>query len=378
MHEQDRSLAIDWGDGERGPTEVRLRGRVGLAEAERLWSELLGPARTRSGPVHVELSGVERMDGAGAAMLLAIRAEVKLGGGHLELSGARPGIQRLLEDYGCPTEHQCLAPPPKRIGTLDHVGRATVGTIATLREILSFLGNLVAATLAAVREPRSVNWRDLGKLMERAGADGLPIVLILNGLVGFIIALQAAHQLAPFGAGIFIADMVGLSMTRELAPLMTAIIVAGRSGAAFAAELGTMNVSEEIDALRAMHVDPHRHLVLPRVIALCAVVPLLTIGADVVGCLGGLVVVMTSLDIGPESYFNALQNRLDLWDVGGGLLKSVVFALTIALIACQRGLWARNGAQGVGSATTSAVVAIILALIVWDTIFTVLFNVLGI
>jgi phospholipid/cholesterol/gamma-HCH transport system permease protein len=184
-------------------------------------------------------------------------------------------------------------------------------------------------------------------------------------------------QLRQFGANIFVADLVALSITRELGPLMTAIIVAGRSGAAFSAELGTMKVSEEIDALRTLGLDPYLFLVFPRVIALILVMPLLTILADVVGILGGLLVALLGLDLTVNAYLLETRKALDLWDVGSGILKSLVFALNVALIACQRGLATSGGAEGVGRATTSAVVSSLFALVVLDAIFTMLFNAFG-
>src|SRR5581483_2143691 len=190
-------------------------------------------------------------------------------------------------------------------------------------------------------------------------------------------AFQAAVQLKQFGANIFVADLVGLSITRELAPLMTAIIVAGRSGAAFSAELGTMKVSEEIDALRTLGLDPYLFLVFPRVLALVVVLPLLTILADAVGILGGLLVALLGLDLTANAYVVETQKALHLWDVSSGLLKSLVFGLQIGLIACQRGLATRGGAEGVGRATTSAVVTSLFALVVTDAIFTMLFNAFG-
>src|SRR5207248_203405 len=219
-----------------------------------------------------------------------------------------------------------------------------------------FIGDVALAGANAVRVPVSINWGDVPRLVERAGADSLPIVLVINFLVGLVTAFQAAVQLRQFGANIFVADLVGLSVTRELAPLMTAIIVAGRSGAAFSAELGTMRVSEEIDALRTLGLDPYGFLVFPRVIALALVLPLLTILADVVSIAGGLLVAMLGLDLTANAYLLQTQKAVGLWDVFSGCLKTVFFGLSVALIACQRGLAARGGAEGVGRATTSAAV----------------------
>jgi phospholipid/cholesterol/gamma-HCH transport system permease protein len=183
--------------------------------------------------------------------------------------------------------------------------------------------------------------------------------------------------LKQFGANIFVADLVALSITRELGPLMTAIIVAGRSGAAFAAELGTMRVSEEIDALVTLGLDPYRFLVLPRVLALLVVTPLLTFLADLCGILGGLLVALLTLDLTVGSFLRETRSALELWDVGSGLVKSVAFGLVLALIACQRGLAASGGAEGVGRAATSAVVTSLFALVLMDALFTVLFNAFG-
>ncbi len=357
---------------------LRLSGVLALGSAGELWGALRRLPEGAGRSVRVDLSGVRSAEGAAIALLLEARGQARLRGHEIELLGASPDIARLLELYGCPTEHPCLRPPPQEPGLIEGVGRATAGILVALRDVFGFLGDLLVSLAAALRAPFSVHWRDVPRLAERAGADGLPIVLLINFLVGAIIALQASYQLSRFGADIFVADLVGLATTRELAPLMTAIIVAGRSGAAYAAELGTMRVSEEIDALRVMGIDPLRQLVFPRALAMFLMVPLLTMAANVIACVGGLVVATTQLDLEADVYFKQLRAAVGLWDIGGGLIKSAVFAITITLIACQRGLATRGGAAGVGSATTSAVVTILFALIVWDAIFTSLFNALGI
>jgi phospholipid/cholesterol/gamma-HCH transport system permease protein len=210
--------------------------------------------------------------------------------------------------------------------------------------------------------------------MERTGADAVPIVVLINFLVGFVMAFQGAVQLKQFGANIFVADLVALSVARELGPLMTAIIVCGRSGAAFAAELGTMKVSEEIDALRTMGFGPIRYLVLPRTVALMLVMPMLTLLADLVAIGGGLLVGILSLDLTISAYLGETRSALTLWDVLSGVLKSVVFALAISLISCQQGFATTGGAEGVGRRTTSSVVASLFALILIDAGFTVFFH----
>jgi len=361
-----------------GVSALRVSGRLALRDGGALHARLQRELALGSDALRIDLAGVERLDGGSAALLLAARAEARERGRDVDFAEAPQEASVLLGRYGCPSEFTCLRSAPRSIGTLDHVGRATVRAVDGLKDILDFVGDLASSLAAAVRSPRTVRWRDVGGLMERSGADGVPIVLLINFLVGLIMGLQAAEQLRRFGADIFVADLVGLSVTRELGPLMTAIIVAGRSGAAFAAELGTMRVSEEVDALRSLRLDPLRHLVFPRVIALMAVVPILTLGADVVGCVGGLFVALYSLDLTMVAYVTELKDTLDVWDVFGGLIKSAVFAATITLISCQRGLATRGGAAGVGTSTTTAVVAILFALIVWDALFTLLYNALGI
>jgi phospholipid/cholesterol/gamma-HCH transport system permease protein len=365
---------------EKGPStgavdELRLSGSLELTEGETLWGELrrqLGPSRK----VRLDLSKVEKADGACVSLLVALQAESAERGGGLEFAGANEDVRKLLELYGARASQPKA--PAKRIGFLTRVGLAARETFGSMRALVSFVGELTIGFVRSLRNPRSFNVADLWGLMERAGADGLPIVALINFLLGLIMGLQSALQLKRFGANIFVADLVGLSMTRELAPLMTAIIVAGRSGAAYAAELGTMKVSEEVDALCTLGLDPQRFLILPRIVALVTMVPLLTLLADLVGCLGGLFIAISMLDLTSVAYVTQLHSALGLWDVFGGLIKAGVFAVMITIVSCQRGLATRGGAAGVGSSTTSAVVTILFSLIALDAMFTWVYALLGI
>jgi phospholipid/cholesterol/gamma-HCH transport system permease protein len=202
-------------------------------------------------------------------------------------------------------------------------------------------------------------------------------VVLINFLVGLVMAFQAAPQLKQLGANIFVADMIGISVTRELGPLMTAIVVSGRTGAAFAAEFGAMRVNEEIDALRTMGLSVTRFMVLPRTIGLALIMPMLVLLADAFGILGGLLVGVVSLGLTPYAYFLEIQKVVSPWDVYSGLIKSSVFAVAIALISCQQGLAAEGGAEGVGKRTTSAVVATLFFLILIDAAFTAILQVFG-
>jgi phospholipid/cholesterol/gamma-HCH transport system permease protein len=259
-------------------------------------------------------------------------------------------------------------------GTLAQIGRATLDLVLEIKLVLGFFGDTMLATVGLLKEPKTGNWKELLPTMERSGADAVPIVVLINFLVGFVMAFQGANQLKQFGANIFVADLVGLSVTRELGPLMTAIILCGRSGAAFAAELGSMKVSEEIDALRTMGFGPIGYLVLPKAMALMLVLPLLTLIGDFVGMLGGMLVGLTSLGLTVSGYVSETQKALSMWDVFSGLIKSVVFGLAITLIACQQGFATTGGAEGVGRRTTSSVVSILFTLILIDAGFTAFFH----
>ena len=292
--------------------------------------------------------------------------------------GAQGRVQEMLELYADAELKDCLRPPPGRQGLINQVGEATWGLLLSIQQSLDYLGHCVLAGLAGLRDPRSVNWRDVVRISERAGADGFPIVFLISLLIGLIMAFQGAMQLKQFGADIFVADLVALTITRELGPLMTAIIVAGRSGAAFAAELGTMKVSEEIDALRTLGLCPYRFLVFPRFLALVIALPLLTLMSDLIGITGGLLTSLAILDLTPRAYVLETQKAMALWDVWSGVLKSVFFAGVIALISCERGLGTRGGASGVGRSTTSAVVTCLFMLVLMDAAFTILFNAFGV
>ena len=214
-----------------------------------------------------------------------------------------------------------------------------------------------------------MRWGDVLFYMKRAGVDGLPIIGLIGLLLGLILAFMSSLQLKQFGANIYVASLLAVAMVQELGPIMTAILVAGRSGSAFAAEIGTMKVNEEVDALVTMGFDPVRFLAIPKVLAAMLVVPLLTVYATLFGLLGGLIIGVLGLDLTVYSYVTESRRAIELFDILSSLVKSVVFALLVAGIGCQRGFQVRGGAEAVGSATTSAVVAGIFLIIVTDSAF---------
>ncbi|MEI9949052.1 MAG: ABC transporter permease [Pseudomonadota bacterium] len=223
------------------------------------------------------------------------------------------------------------------MSAIAQVGGATLNVVGEAKQILDFFGRLLVSTVHVLKHPKSLNLRDVGLTIERAGADAAPIVLLINFLMGFVMAYQSAAQLKQFGASIYVADLVGVSMTRELGPLMMAIIICGRSGAAFAAELGTMKVSEEVDALRTLGFLPLPFLVIPRMLGLVLLAPILVLMADAIGIVGGALVASLTLDITPMSFLIQLQSAVKTSDIVSGMIKGTVFCATIALISCQQG-----------------------------------------
>lgn len=242
--------------------------------------------------------------------------------------------------------------------------------------LLAFVGECAMALASCVAHPARMRWRPIGFNLRSAGWDALPIVGLLSFLLGIVIAYQGADQLRQYGANIFVADLVGLSILREFAPLMTAIIVAGRSGSAYAAQIGTMVVTEEIDAMRTIGIEPLELLVLPKIIALAIALPLLTVFADVMGVAGGMLMARTQLGVGYAEFLDRMGHAVSVTSYGVGLAKAPVFALIIVVVGCYQGFRTQGGADSVGRQTTRSVVHSIFMVIVADALFSVIFSVL--
>jgi phospholipid/cholesterol/gamma-HCH transport system permease protein len=362
---------------ERVDDTLRLVGDLGLPCSKTLWSELHRLTRSvqRGKTLEIDLGEVRTVDGAIMSLLVDMRSELAERNVDCRFVDVPAHLAPIVHLFGGDE-------PPQRHDDHDHerslerVGRATLGVYQAVRHVLMFVGDVVIGLWRVARRRAGANWRALPQLIERAGADGVPIVLLLNFLVGFVMGFQSARQLQLYGANAYVADVVGISVTRELAPLMTAIIMSGRSGAAYAAELGTMRVSEEIDALRTMGLSPVPYLILPRIIALAAVAPVLTLLGDLVG-IGGGAIVAQSLGISPRGYLAELRTAVIPSDVWTGLAKSIAFGAVVASIGCQQGFATQNAAAGVGRSTTATVVLCLFAIVIIDTIFTMGFRVAG-
>ena len=242
--------------------------------------------------------------------------------------------------------------------------------------VLALLGELAVTWAASMRHPGRWRWRQVLFNVRVAGVDALPIVGLLAFLLGIVVAYQSADQLRQFGANIFIVDVVGLSMLREFAPMMTAIIIAGRSGSAYAAQIGTMAVTEEIDAMRTLGIEPLEVLVLPKVLALVIALPLLTLFADVMGVLGGMLMAYLTLGVSFEEFINRFTKAVSVTAYLVGIGKAPVFAVIIVVIGCFQGLQTRGGADSVGRQTTRAVVQSKFLVIVSDALFSIAFSAL--
>lgn len=362
-----------------GALQIQLGGRITIDDAAALWKRIsetllsIGAANR----VDLDLSGIQSIDGACMALLVEFRSELRARKIGCEFGGGAREVRRIVDLYGGRSKRRRARARRRPVSAVAQVGAATFAVFGEAKQILDFLGRLVASTLHVIRHPKSLNLRDVGLTMERAGADATPIVLLINFLMGFVMAYQSAAQLKQFGASIYVADLVGVAMTRELGPLMMAIIICGRTGAAFAAELGTMKVSEEVDALRTLGFLPLPFLVIPRMLGLVIVAPFLVLMADAVGILGGSLVASLTLDISTTSFLIQLRSAVKASDILSGMVKGVVFCAAIALISCQQGLATSGGAEGVGRRTTSAVVSILFTLILLDALFTVMLGLFG-
>lgn len=320
-------------------------------------------------PLTLDLAGVETMDSAVVAALVRAWRNRK---GALTLGPMSAAAERALAMFRVAEQPPDPPTPPN---TAEALGGTVLGARQAVVDFLQLAADTTFAVFAALRRPRQMRW---GAIIDQSidiGSRAFGIIGLITFLVGLTVAFQSAHQLQQFGAAIYVANLTGVSMLREMGPLMCAILVAGRSGSSIAAEIATMQVSEEIDALKVMGVDPVDFLAVPRVLAITFMVPLLTVLADLLGVLGGIIVGVFYLDIAPVAFLNQMLESLGAWDLISGLIKSVVFAFGIGLIGLYYGFKVRGGASEVGRTTTASVVASIFFIIVADCVFSVLFYV---
>ncbi len=348
---------------------IALTGRLSAPWAAALREDLFslaGPGRTV-----IDLSGVESMDGAATAVLLELDRDLRSRGARLRIEGASGAAASILAlvDW----ETLASLPPPVRRkggGLVLQVGTNAVHLLAESRRMLSFAGTLAMCAVHCVARGR-LRFREVLRFLERSGVDAVPIVTVSSVLLGLIMAFLGALQLKPYGAQIYVADMVALAMVRELGPVITSILVAGRSGSGYAAELGAMVVDDEVDALATMGVEPVEFLAVPRVAAVALAMPILALISGLAGIAGGLLVALVQMDIPAVRYLEETRAILTLRHVGIGVGKSVAFGVLAAAVGCYKGLGVRGGAEEVGRASTSAVVTGIFLVILCDALFAV-------
>ena len=356
-------LAGDWSLAAPLPDALVLAGEVGgLGRVSR---------------VTVDASALGRWDSVLPAFLFELAAALKGRGVELAADGAPEGLRRLLA-IAQAVPPRTTATPETRPNPVARIGLAAQSWWAALVDNVRFIGEVALALLAFVRGRAKFRTEDVARVFAAAGPQALPIVTLIGLLAGFILAFVGGNELELFGAQIYVANLVTTGMAQEMGPLMAAVIMAGRTGAAFAAELGTMQVNQETDALRTLAVEPVQYLVVPRMLALMLMLPLLACYAMLMGILGGGIVGVLVFDINPTQYTQQMRLMIGIEDFAGGIFKAAVFGAIVAVAGCLRGMRCGQDAAAVGNAATSAVVTSIVGIVVADAIINVIYHVLGI
>ncbi|BBI99482.1 ABC transporter permease [Ferrigenium kumadai] len=359
------------------PGELRCTGAWLLRSAaqieERIGACLKATTLPAGGELLIDAQGITALDTSGAWLLHRTRRDLEAAGNAVRFIGLRPEFEALLRLIATRTGTSASAPLHVP-GIFARIGGKALENLFGAFGLLSFLGASAIALMRELLQPRRVRWKSILYNLQTTGVAALPITGLLSFLLGIVIAYQGAEQLSRFGANIYIVDLVGLSMVRELSPLITAIIIAGRSGSAYAAQIGTMKVTEEVDALRTIGIGPLDLLVLPKVIALVIALPLLTVYTDIMGILGGMVMARAQLDVGFTTFIDRLEDAVSLTSFMIGIGKAPVFAVIIALVGCYQGFQVSGSAESVGQQTTKSVVQSIFLVILTDALFSIAFS----
>jgi len=362
-----------------GVVLLRLSGSWRLSDdippAARVHQEVESRPTSR---LRFDVSGLEAWDTGLLAWIRNVLQECSARQVDADRGGLPEGVRNLIALSEAVPEKTDTGRGGARASFLVRLGRDTEDLVEGSGEFVRFLGAVTIAFGRLLRGRATFPRTEFATILQEVGANALPIVSLISMLVGLILAFMGAIQLRQFGAQIFVANLVGIGMARDMGPIMAAIIMAGRTGAAFAAQLGTMTVNEEIDALETMGIDPTEYLVLPRILALMFTMPLLALYATVLGIVGGLLVSVTALDVGFRAYLVQTQGALSYADFAGGLFKASVYGVIVALSGCLRGMQCGRSAAAVGEATTSAVVTGIVFIVLACGLLTVVYDVVGI
>ena len=328
----------------------------------------------------IDLSAIEALDTTGAWLLHRTQKQLEAGGLETEFHGVGPAHRQMLElierdVVDQELERDEISPV---LAMVRRVGVTSYALCDEAADLLNFLGAVVLGAARTLGRPGRLRLIPLMSHIERVGLDAMPIVGLLTFLIGVVLAFQGADQLQRFGAEIFTVDLLGVSVLREMGVLMAAILIAGRSGSAFTAEIGTMQVNEEIDAMRTIGIDPIEVLVLPRILALVIALPLLTVFADMMALLGGALMSFVVLDISLVQFAERFKTVIPMWSFWIGMIKAPVFGIAIGLVGCREGLAVSGSAESVGKHTTKAVVISIFLVIILDAIFSIVFSYVGV
>lgn len=358
---------------------LKISGRLDAYTTGKIWKDSSYELE-KSTPRKLILDavGIDYCDSSGIALLIELKLVQENKGGVFELRGLSPDTERLYKLF----RPDVLAKPegaekPPALGVVERVGKTFWELLEELRVHIYFTGRVTVGLVKALLNPLSVRWNDVFITCEKFGANSLLIIALVNFLVGLVIAFQSAIPMQQYGAQVYVADLIVIAYFKELGPLMTAFVVNGRSGSAFAAELGTMKVNEELDALDTMGLDPVNFLVVPKVLAALFMLPLLTVFGNLFGLLGGLVVIL-SMGFTVQTYINQITASGTYVMLLAGLFKTLFFAVLIAGVGCLSGMRASRGPSAVGDAATSAVVVGIILMIILDGIFGVIYYIIGI
>ena len=370
------TLAVS--DAADGSRVLQVAGRLDAYSIAGVWAQARSAvAQAPDRRIVIDASRVDYCDGGGVAMLVDLLRQERPPQAAVAVSGLKPEFKTLLDQFDPAALRAPARQPPEQLHAVEEIGQAAVVVGRDIATQIAFVGETSSALWYAIRNPRRVRWKDVWYTCEQVGANALPIVALISFLIGIIIAFQSAVPMRQYGAEIFVADLVGLAILRELGPLMTAILLAGRSGAAFAAEIGTMKVNEELNALTTMGLDPVRFLVVTRILAAVLMVPLLTLFADMIGILGGALT-MVSFNIPITTYLREVDSLVEIKDLWAGMAKTPMFAILIAGVGCLRGLQTQTGASAVGISATRAVVSGIILLVVVDGIYAFIYYLMDI
>jgi phospholipid/cholesterol/gamma-HCH transport system permease protein len=359
-------------------TRVAFSGRLVISTLSTAQRALVG--LRAHGATRLDLAGVERLDTSGAWLIIHLTRRLEAEGLSVAVENATPTQSSLIETVrqSMPVAEAAQPPATGFVEWLAHLGRFTKESWAGTLAMLDFLGRVLACFAGLALRPWRIRWTSTVYHMREVGLNAVPIVALMSFLIGVVLAFQGAAQLKQFGAGIFIVDLIAISVLRELGILLTSIIVAGRSGSAFTAAIGSMKMREEIDAMRTLGLDPIAVLVVPRVLALLLMLPVLGFIANCMGLLGGMVMAWIELDVSPLMFITRLQTSVSVWHYIVGMAKAPFFAVIIAIVGCYKGMCVAGNAESLGRMTSQSVVAAIFLVIAADALFSIFFALVGV